>query len=217
MQRHITFLTKLLRNKRFVLLLGATTAQYFRHFSVDREDAANPTSTVPPLTLDVNRNVVSLAKRRHLPEDDVYDGIRNPYVLIINNVNFWSVPEPRTGAQHDLDNVMSFVKRAGFKTVVQCPDLRKSKLLDLLEETRQSEVLGKENKNCNLYFPGLSNRFKTVLNFLTLLLFVTGSCKENRLAIFVRCKIRIGDTRIIFSVVWFCFFGGGEVVVGKFQ
>lgn len=142
------------------MLLGATTAQYFGH--LDREDAANPVNAVPQPAislLDVNRNVVSLAKRRHLPEDDAYDGIRNPYVLIINNVNFWHIPQPRTGAQHDLDNVMSFIKKAGFKTVVQCPDLRKSKLLDLLEETRQSEVLGKENKNCNLYFLGFSSKF----------------------------------------------------------
>lgn len=110
---------------------------------VDREDAAAKIPAVSRRLLDENRNVYTPAKQRHLSEDDVYDGIRNPYVLVINNVNFYKDPRPRTGASHDRDNIRSFVKEAGFKTVVECFDLRKQDMLALLEKTRRMEALCK--------------------------------------------------------------------------
>ena len=81
--------------------------------------------------------------QRLLSEDAVYEGIRNPYVLVINNVNFYKNPRPRNGASHDRDNVRSFVKEAGFKTFIEHFDLSGQNMLDLLEQTRQNGALGK--------------------------------------------------------------------------
>ena len=100
--------------------------------------------------LDGNRNVFHV-RREPLPKDQAYDGIRNPYVLVVNNVNFYGDPRPRNGASHDLKNVERFVKEAGFKSVTRQFDLSKHEMLDLLEKTRLNGELG--NWPCSdLYF-----------------------------------------------------------------
>jgi len=71
----------------------------------------------------------------------VYDGIRNPYVLVINNVNFHYIVQPRTGAKSDERNVDAFVEEAGFKTVVKSFDLRKKEMLELLDKTQRDVAL----------------------------------------------------------------------------
>ena len=86
-------------------------------------------------------NVASVA-RNYFPDDQAYDGIKNPYVLVINNVNFYNDPRPRNGARHDLDNLKRFMKEAGFRSVKERFDLRKSQMLDILEETRLNGALG---------------------------------------------------------------------------
>lgn len=87
------------------------------------------------------RNVFSMARHSY-PEDQAYDGIRNPYVVVINNVNFYKDPRPRNGARHDRDNVRRFMKEAGFRSVAEHFDLRKKEMLDILELTRQNGALG---------------------------------------------------------------------------
>lgn len=87
------------------------------------------------------RNVLRI-ERPHYPEDQAYDGIRNPYVLVINNVNFYKDPRPRNGAKHDKDNIRRFMKEAGFRTVMEHCDLRKKEMLEILELTRQNWELG---------------------------------------------------------------------------
>ena len=88
-------------------------------------------------------NVLSVASN-YFPDDQAYDGIRNPYVLVINNVNFHNDPRPRNGARHDLDNLKRFMKEAGFPYDEEriYSDLRKSQMLDILELTRQNGALG---------------------------------------------------------------------------
>ena len=113
---------------------------------LDREDAATSgaSSAVPRPLLGVNRNIYTQAQQGLLSEDDFYDGIRNPYVLVINNVNFIKPsPWPRNGASHDRDNIRSFVKEAGFKTVVERFDLSKENMLHVFEQTRRNGALGK--------------------------------------------------------------------------
>ena len=105
-----------------------------------------PSSAPAQPTMDVNRNILrGLARQRHLSVVEAYDGIKNPYVLVINNVNFpFNIdPRPRNGASHDRDNLRTFVKEAGFKTVVERFDLPKKKMLEVLEETRLMASLGR--------------------------------------------------------------------------
>lgn len=105
------------------------------------DSVAHQEISYAPTTLDGNRNVLRIA-REPLPRDQAYDGIRNPYVLVINNVNFYGDPRPRNGASHDLMNVERFVKEAGFKSFNHF-DLSKHGMLDILEQTRQNGKLGK--------------------------------------------------------------------------
>ena len=71
-----------------------------------------------------------------------YREIRNPYVLVINIVNFIKDPRPRNGAKHDQDNVERFVREAGFSNVLMHFDLDKQGMLKILEETRKNADLG---------------------------------------------------------------------------
>ena len=71
-----------------------------------------------------------------------YREIRNPYVLVINIVNFIKDPGPRNGAKHDQDNVERFVREAGFSNVLWHFDLDKQEMLKILEETRKNADLG---------------------------------------------------------------------------
>lgn len=74
--------------------------------------------------------------------NEVYDGIRNPYVLLINNVNFTEDLQPRNGAGHDRDNIRAFVEEAGFEKFEEHFDLTKKEMLDLFEDTRLMGDLG---------------------------------------------------------------------------
>jgi len=94
-----------------------------------------------PPKFNKQRNVVSVA-RDYFPDDHAYDGIKNPYVLVMNNVNFYNDPRPRNGARHDRDNLKRFIKEAGFRSVKEHFDLRKKQMLDILEETRLNGALG---------------------------------------------------------------------------
>ena len=90
--------------------------------------------------------VISLKKEkqrmlvRQNTDDRTYDGVRNPYVLVINNVNFFRNPAPRHGAAVDWHNLKSFFDKAGFKTVLYHPDLRTDKMLSILENIDQLEL-----------------------------------------------------------------------------
>lgn len=75
-------------------------------------------------------------------EDQVYDGIRDPYVLVINNANFYNSPGSRSGTFYDRGYVRRFVKEAGFRSVTEHFDLRKNEMLDVLELTRHKRALG---------------------------------------------------------------------------
>ena len=81
--------------------------------------------------------------RDQLPDDQAYEGLRNPYVLVINNVNFIKDPVPRNGAERDLENVETFFREAGFTSVRKDYDLPKHKMVDILDETRKRSELGK--------------------------------------------------------------------------
>lgn len=94
-----------------------------------------------PPKFNKQRNVFSVA-RNYYPDDQAYNGIKNPYVLVINNVNFYKDPRPRNGARHDLDNLERFMKEAGFRSVDRHFDLRKKQMLDILERTRLDGALG---------------------------------------------------------------------------
>lgn len=95
----------------------------------------------PPVCNNGKPNVFSVAKNQYAETDQAYDGIRNPYVLVINNVNFHKDPRPRNGASHDRDNVRRFLDEAGFRSVEHF-DLRKNEMMDILELTRQNGALG---------------------------------------------------------------------------
>ena len=64
-------------------------------------------------------------------------------MLVINNENFHGDPRPRNGASHDLKNVERFVKEAGFESFKSHFDLSRDGMLDVLEQTRQNDKLGK--------------------------------------------------------------------------
>ena len=72
--------------------------------------------------------------------EPIYDGLRNPYVLVINNVNFFRDPAPRHGAVVDWHNLKSFFDKAGFKTVKYYPDKRKAEMLSILKNIDQLEL-----------------------------------------------------------------------------
>lgn len=133
----------------FVFVLASSTEGY-RFKYMDQEDAVAvtpkwPYGHVPRPLPDLNENVYSLklASQQYMPVDEVYDGIRNPFVLVINNVNFYNTrdPRPRNGAVHDLHNVRAFCEGAGFRTVVEHFDLTKEKMLKELEKIRQTAEL----------------------------------------------------------------------------
>ncbi|XP_044173678.1 caspase-3-like isoform X2 [Acropora millepora] len=114
------------------------SVEYFGPF--DQEDLikSNPFGSQTRLQNSLG-NIFHLAPQCHpLPADEAYDGIRNPYVLVINNVNFYFTkdPRPRNGASHDRDNIRAFVEEAGFEKFEEHFDLTKEQMLDLFEETR---------------------------------------------------------------------------------
>lgn len=130
----------------FVFVLASSIAEGYRFKYMDQEDAVAVTcGHNPRLLADLNENVYSLklARQQYMPVDEVYDGIRNPFVLVINNVNFYNTrdPRPRNGAVHDLHNVRAFCEGAGFRTVVERFDLTKEKMLKELEKIRQTAEL----------------------------------------------------------------------------
>ncbi|XP_078361362.1 uncharacterized protein LOC144645681 [Oculina patagonica] len=70
-------------------------------------------------------------------EDQAYDGIRNPYVLVINNANFKSSPRPRDEALYEREYVRIFVREAGFQSVEEYFDLTSEGMLAVLNHTEQ--------------------------------------------------------------------------------
>lgn len=68
--------------------------------------------------------------------DEVYNGISNLYVLVINNVNFLFSKDLwlRNGVNYDWDNIRVFVKEVGFENVVECFDLFGEEMLELMEK-----------------------------------------------------------------------------------
>ena len=96
--------------------------------------------TATPQMADTHRND---AKARNQQNDHVYEGLRDPYVLVINNVNFIKNPVPRNGAEFDLKKVETFAKEAGFQAVKQHKDLTKQEMVRILDETRKKRELGK--------------------------------------------------------------------------
>lgn len=116
----------------------SSSVEYCRAF--DQEDLIK-SNLFPSQTRLQNSlgNIFHLAPQCDpLPADEAYDGIRNPYVLVINNVNFYFTkdPRPRNGASHDRDNIRAFVEEAGFEKFEEHFDLTKRQMLDLFEETR---------------------------------------------------------------------------------
>ncbi|PFX24689.1 Caspase-3 [Stylophora pistillata] len=91
---------------------------------------------------DTHRND---AKARNQQNDHVYEGLRDPYVLVINNVNFIKNPVPRNGAEFDLKKVETFAKEAGFQAVKQHKDLTKQEMVRILDETRKKRELDKHD------------------------------------------------------------------------
>ncbi|XP_058951212.2 caspase-3 isoform X2 [Pocillopora verrucosa] len=91
---------------------------------------------------DTSRNVNRV---KDLPKDQVYEGVQNPYVLVINNVNFKEDPVPRNGAEHDLKNVETFLREAGFESVEKRYDLEKKEMMAAFDETRKSIESGKHD------------------------------------------------------------------------
>lgn len=77
------------------------------------------------------------------PENQAYDGIRNPYVLAIYNDNFYCGQSFRTREFriHDRDNLRNFVREAGFR-LLEYFDLDSAPMLHLLERTQKDEALG---------------------------------------------------------------------------
>lgn len=104
-------------------------------------DADDSIQLTPTLQMaDTSRNVNRV---KDLPKDQVYEGVQNPYVLVINNVNFKEDPVPRNGAEHDLENVETFLREAGFESVEKRYDLEKKEMMAAFDETRKSIESGK--------------------------------------------------------------------------
>ncbi|XP_074635075.1 caspase-3-like [Acropora palmata] len=116
----------------------SSSLEYFRAF--DQEDLIKSNLFASQTGLqNLQGNIFHPAPQCDpLLADEAYDGIRNPYVLVINNVNFYSTkdPRPRNGASHDRDNIRAFVEEAGFEKFEEHFDLTKEEMLDLFEETR---------------------------------------------------------------------------------
>lgn len=106
-------------------------------------DADDSIQLTPTLQMaDTSRNVNRV---KDLPKDQVYEGVQNPYVLVINNVNFKEDPVPRNGAEHDLENVETFLREAGFESVEKRYDLEKKEMMAAFDETRKSIESGKHD------------------------------------------------------------------------
>ena len=73
--------------------------------------------------------------------EDCYK-IRNPFILLINNVNFHTMPAPRGGAFADIENLFEFFRDSCFTSIVEYYDLRQDQMLELLENTRTNLALG---------------------------------------------------------------------------
>lgn len=133
------------KNVSFYLFFSdSSSLEYFRGF--DQEDLIKSNSFASQTRLQNSLgSIFHLAPQCHLwPADEAYDGIRNPYVLVINNVNFYFTKDlrPRNGASHDRDNIRTFVEEAGFEKLEEHFDLTKEQMLNLLEKTRLNGDLG---------------------------------------------------------------------------
>ena len=75
--------------------------------------------------------------------EHTYEGVQNPYIIIVNNVNFYTMPAPRSGAVADLENVKKFFTEAGFKTIKYYLDVRRDEMLQYFQCAREDDSLGK--------------------------------------------------------------------------
>lgn len=129
---------KLTQRRETCRRFDSSSLEYFRGF--DQEDLIKSNSFASQTRLQNSLgSIFHLAPQCHLwPADEAYDGIRNPYVLVINNVNFYFTKDlrPRNGASHDRDNIRTFVEEAGFEKLEEHFDLTKEQMLNLLEKTR---------------------------------------------------------------------------------
>ncbi|XP_044173683.1 caspase-3-like isoform X2 [Acropora millepora] len=157
-QCHISHTRCFPQEKFSVFKKDSSSVEHFRAF--DQEDLIKSNSFASQTRLQTSLgSIFPLAPQCHWwSADEAYDGIRNPYVLVINNVNFHftkvprprngashdrdnireftKVPQPRNGATHDRENIREFVKEAGFEKFEEHFDLTKGQMLDLLEKTR---------------------------------------------------------------------------------
>ncbi|XP_068681135.1 caspase-3-like [Montipora foliosa] len=128
-------------NRQFSALFNDSSPARYSGY-LDQEDDLEIHSLISPvrnLNFPRSKNISYAPRLHQRPIDEAYNGISNPYVLVINNVNFLSSKDsrPRNGANHDRDNIRAFVKEAGFENVVERSDLSGEEMLELMEKTRQ--------------------------------------------------------------------------------
>ena len=75
--------------------------------------------------------------------DHAYDGLRNPYVILINNVNFKKRPAPRNGAEVDTRNLKRFLETARFNTVKCYFDIKKDDMMTIFRNAQKDYNLSK--------------------------------------------------------------------------
>lgn len=73
--------------------------------------------------------------------EQVYDGLKDPYVILINNVNFKKRPAPRNGAEVDTNNLRKFLKKAHFDTVKCYFDVKKDDMLEIFYKAQKDQNL----------------------------------------------------------------------------
>jgi hypothetical protein len=79
-----------------------------------------------------------LTKQSSFMEQAVYDGIRDPYIIMINNVNFKKRPAPRNGAEADTKNLRKFLHEAHFNTVKCHFDVKKDEMMSIFKEAQKN-------------------------------------------------------------------------------
>lgn len=88
--------------------------------------------------------VASLRQKKPLMKQNtfvpVYEGLKNPYIIVINNVNFYRDPLPRHGANADWAHLKAFFDKAGFRNIKLYRDLKKHEMLQTLENVDNLEL-----------------------------------------------------------------------------
>ncbi|KAK3697982.1 hypothetical protein QZH41_003967 [Actinostola sp. cb2023] len=76
-------------------------------------------------------------------EEQTYNGLRNPFVIVINNVKFTGNPLPRNGADTDEENLTKLLRQANFNAVEFFHNLNKKEMWDVFERKRKDPELGR--------------------------------------------------------------------------